>query len=181
VRSQKKDEDNQAVQKDLNTTKESLEFKYNKLNEETTKEISKLKKAYDHANRDKESMVIKYAMGEKDILIAKRGKEEVEKKLKESLKDNESYQYKVKTLGTERTRLQGLCETRGAETVQVKKELDKVKEEIKLCEAKLTLANDKFKVEGDAHKTTKENLTELLKSFWRFKGQLMKSRRSTQI
>ena len=168
----KKDEENQAVQKDLNTTKESLEFKYNKLNEETTKEISKLKKAYDHANRDKESMVIKYAMGEKDILIAKRGKEEVEKKLKESLKDNESYQYKVKTLGTERTRLQGLCETRGAETVQVKKELDKVKEEIKLCEAKLTLANDKFKVEGDAHKTTKENLDRTFKELLEVQGSI---------
>ena len=168
----KKDEENQAVQKDLNTTKESLEFKYNKLNEETNKEISRLKKAYDHANRDKESMVIKYAMGEKDILIAKRGKEEVEKKLKESLKDNESYQYKVKTLGTERTRLQGLCETRGAETVQVKKELDKVKEEIKLCEAKLTLANDKFKVEGDAHKTTKENLDRTFKELLEVQGSI---------
>ena len=49
-------------------------------------------------------MVIKYAMGEKDIMIAKRGKEEVEKRLKESLKDKEGLQYKVKTLGTERTR-----------------------------------------------------------------------------
>ena len=40
--------------------------------------------------------MIKYAMGEKDIMIAKRGKEEVEKRLKESLKDKEGLQYKVK-------------------------------------------------------------------------------------
>ena len=159
----KKDEENQSVQKDLKISKETLESKYNKLQEETNKEINKLKKAYDHANRDKESMVIKYAMGEKDILIAKRGKEELEKKLKEALKDNDSYQYKVKTLGTERTRLQGLCESRGAETVQVKKELDKAREDLKLCDAKLTLANDKFKLESDAHKTTKENLDRTFK------------------
>lgn len=38
------------------------------------------------ANREKESMVIKYAMGEKDILIAKRGKEATEKKLSDALK-----------------------------------------------------------------------------------------------
>ena len=38
------------------------------------------------ANREKESMVIKYAMGEKDILIAKKGKEATEKKLNEAIK-----------------------------------------------------------------------------------------------
>ena len=45
--------------------------------------IGELKKAFEAANRDKESMVIKYAMGEKDIIIAKRGKEELEKRLKD--------------------------------------------------------------------------------------------------
>ena len=168
----KKDEENQALEKDLKTTKETLESKYNKLQEETTKEVNKLKKAYEHANKDKESMVIKYAMGEKDILIAKRGKEELEKKLKETLKDNDSYQYKVKTLGTERTRLQGLCEARGAETAQVKRELDKVREDLKLCEAKLTLANDKFKLESDAHKTTKENLDRTFKELLELQGSV---------
>lgn len=168
----KKDEENQAMQKDLKTTKETFESKYAKLQEETTKEISKLKKAYEHANRDKESMVIKYAMGEKDILIAKRGKEDLEKKLKEALKDNDSYQYKVRTLGTERTRLQGLCEARGAETVQAKKELDKVREDMKLCEAKLTLANDKFKLESDAHKITKENLDRTFKELLELQGSV---------
>ena len=160
----KKDEENQAMQK------ETLESKYTKLQEETTKEISKLKKSHDYANRDKESMVIKYAMGEKDILIARRGKEDLENKVKEALKDNHSYQYKARTLGTERTRLQGLCEARGAEMVQAKKELDKVREDMKLCEAKLTLANDKLTLESDAHKTTKENLDRTLKELLELQG-----------
>ena len=51
-------------------------------------------------------MVIKYAMGEKDILIARKGKEVAEKKLADSLKDKEGLQYKIKTLSNERTRLQ---------------------------------------------------------------------------
>merc|ERR1719300_1780642 len=70
-------------------------------NDETSKRINDLKKAFDQANKDKESMVIKYAMGEKDILIAKRGRDEYEKRLKEALKDNDSFQYKIKTLGTD--------------------------------------------------------------------------------
>merc|ERR1719422_1353604 len=145
----KKDDEVLVLEKNLQSTKSSLETKYSSLNEESSRKINELKRAFDQANKDKESMVIKYAMGEKDILIARRGKEELEKKLKEALKDNDSYQYKVKTLGTERTRLQGLCEARGAETVQAKKELDKAREDLKLCEAKLTLANDKFKLESD--------------------------------
>ena len=50
--------------------------------------------------------MIKYAMGEKDILIARKGKEVAEKKLADSLKDKEGLQYKIKTLSNERTRLQ---------------------------------------------------------------------------
>ena len=43
-----------------------------RLQQESTKRFSELKKAYEQANRDKETMVIKYAMGEKEILLAKK-------------------------------------------------------------------------------------------------------------
>ena len=33
------------------------------------------------ANREKESMVVKYAMGEKEIIIQRKGREDAEKKL----------------------------------------------------------------------------------------------------
>ena len=56
----------------LNEEKESAEKKYKTLSDESTKKVGELRKAFDAANRDKESMVIKYAMGEKDIMIAKR-------------------------------------------------------------------------------------------------------------
>ena len=168
----KKDEEMQVLERDLKNTKESLQSKYNSLNEETSKKMNDLKRAYDQANKDKESMVIKYAMGEKDILIARRGRDDLEKKLREALKDTESYKYKVNTLGTERTRLQGLCETRGAETNMAKKEVERLKEELKLSEAKLTLANDKFKIEAESHNTTKENLDRTFKELLEVQGSI---------
>jgi len=168
----KKDEELHAMEKDLQSTKSSLETRYKLLNDETSKRINDLKKAFDHANKDKESMVIKYAMGEKDILIAKRGRDEYEKRLKEALKDNDSYQYKIKTLGTDRTRLQALCESRGQETNQAKKEADKLKDELKLIEAKLTLANDKLKVEAESHQNTKENLDRTFKELLEVQGSI---------
>ena len=168
----KKDEEVVVLERDFSSTKQSLEAKIKSMGEESSRKISELQKAFDRANKDKESMVIKYAMGEKDILIAKKGKDDLEKKLKDALKDNESYQYKVKTLGTERTRLQGLCEQRGQETNTVKKDLEKLREEIKLTDAKLTVANNKLKAEVDAHQSTKENLDRTFKELMEVQGSI---------
>ena len=143
--------------------KEAAEKKYKTLSEESNKKIGELKKAFEAANRDKESMVIKYAMGEKDIMIAKRGKEEVEKRLKESLKDKEGLQYKVKTLGTERTRLMGVCESRAQDFLMARKEGDKLKEEAKTQEARVKALEVKVKAEVDAHEQTRESLNTTFK------------------
>ena len=143
--------------------KEAAEKRYKTLSEESNKKIGELKKAFEAANRDKESMVIKYAMGEKDIMIAKRGKEEVEKRLKESLKDKEGLQYKVKTLGTERTRLMGVCESRAQDFLMARKEGDKLKEEAKTQEARVKALEVKVKAEVDAHEQTRESLNTTFK------------------
>lgn len=163
--------------------KESAERKYKSLTEESNKKMGELKKAFEAANRDKESMVIKYAMGEKDIMIAKRGKEEVEKRLKESLKDKEGLQYKVKTLGTERTRLMGVCEARAHETLVERKEKDKLKEEAKTQEVKVKTLEVKLKAEVDAHEQTRESLNTTFKQLCELQGSIddMKAEAETVI
>jgi len=164
----KKDEELLAAENKLKTS----DAKYNNFNDETTKKINDLKKAFDLANKDKESMVIKYAMGEKDIMIAKRGKDDLEKKLRESLKDKEGLQYKIKTLGTERTRLQGICDSRAQETIAARKEGEKWKEEVKVIEAKMNLTSSRLKAEVDAHRETKENLDTTFKQLVEVQGSI---------
>jgi len=164
----KKDEELLAMENKLKTS----ETKYNNFNEDTTKKMNDLKKAFDLANKDKESMVIKYAMGEKDIMIAKRGKDDLEKKLRESLKDKEGLQYKIKTLGTERTRLQGICDSRAQETIAARKEGEKWKEEVKVIEAKMNLTSSRLKAEVDAHRETKENLDTTFKQLVEVQGSI---------
>jgi len=154
----KKDEDLVQVQEQLASLKETSERNYRLLQNEMNKKVGELKKAFEIANRDKESMVMKYALGEKDIMVAKRGKEEAEKRLKENMKDKESLQYKIKTLSTERTRLQALCDNRMQETIAAKKESDKWKEEVKIQEAKASCASSRLKAEVDAHREVRENL-----------------------
>jgi len=164
----KKDEELLAVENKL----VSAEKRYNSLQEESSKKINDLKRAFDLANKDKESMVIKYAMGEKDIIIAKRGKEDLEKRLRESLKDKESFQYKIKTLGNERTRLQGICDSRAQETIAARKECDKWKEEVKVIESKMNLTSSRLKAEVDAHRDTKESLNTTFKQLVEVQGSI---------
>jgi len=164
----KKDEELLAVENKL----VSAEKRYNSLQEESSKKINDLKRAFDLANKDKESMVIKYAMGEKDIIIAKRGKEDLEKRLRESLKDKESFQYKIKTLGNERTRLQGICDSRAQETIAARKECDKWKEEVKVIESKMNLTSSRLKAEVDAHRDTKESLNTTFKQLLEVQGSI---------
>jgi len=154
------------------SNQKSTEKMYNNYYSETTKKFNDLKKAFDLANKDKESMVIKYAMGEKDIIIARKGKEDLEKKMKEVLKDKESLQYKIKTLGTERTRLQGICDTRAQETISARKEVDKWKEEIKALESKMNLTSSRLKAEVDAHRETRESLDTTFKQLVEVQGTI---------
>eukprot|EP00092_Neocalanus_flemingeri_P040426 GFUD01044027.1.p1 GENE.GFUD01044027.1~~GFUD01044027.1.p1 ORF type:complete len:857 (+),score=378.83 GFUD01044027.1:68-2638(+) len=168
----KKDEELLAAENQVKSVKEGLEKKYNNMQEETMKKINDLQRAFDLAKKDKESMVMKYAMGEKDIMIAKRGKEDLEKKLRESMKDKESFQYKIKTLSNERTRLQGICDFRAQETISAKKEGDKWKEEVKAIEAKMNLSSSRLNTEVDAHRETKESLDTTFKQLIEVQGSI---------
>ena len=156
----------------MRSLQDTSEQKFTALQEETSKKIADLKKAFDAANRDKESMVIKYAMGEKDIMIARRGREEVEKRLKESAKDREGLQYKVKTLGSERTRLQGICESRGQETLAARKEGERWREEGRAQEAACLVAEGKLKAELEAHDQTRESLNTTFKQLCELQGSI---------
>lgn len=170
----KKDEDLVKVQEQLADLKETSERNYRLLQNEMNKKVGELKKAFEVANRDKESMVMKYALGEKDILVARKGKEEAEKRLKESNKDKEGFQYKIKTLSTERTRLQALCDNRMQETIAAKKEADKWKEEVKVQESKASCSSSRLKAEVDVHRETRENLDSAVSQLSEVRGEMEK-------
>ena len=57
-------------------------------------------------------MVMKYAMGEKDVIIQRRGKEEAEKKLKSVTQERDDYASKMKTLLVDKVKVQQLADSR---------------------------------------------------------------------
>ena len=65
-----------------------------------------------NANKEKESMVMKYALNEREIIIQKKHREESEKKMKNALKERDDAVNKSKNAIAEKLKLQQLADSR---------------------------------------------------------------------
>jgi hypothetical protein len=65
-----------------------------------------------NANKEKESMVMKYALGEKDIIIQRRLREEADKKMKIALRERDDAVIRSKAALADKTKLQQLSDSR---------------------------------------------------------------------
>merc|ERR1712008_125284 len=138
------------------------ERKFLLLSEEMSAKVAELKKQYVNANKEKESMVMKYALNEREIIIQKKHREESEKKMKNALKERDDAVNKSKNAIAEKLKLQQLADSRLQDTTVLKKEIERWKEEVKVQEAKSSLSSGRLKSEVDAHKETREKLDKLL-------------------
>ena len=71
-----------------------------------------LKRQFTDANRDKESMVMKYALREKDIIVSKVAREDSEKKCKSAQKEKDDSVAKMKVAITDKLKFQHLTDSR---------------------------------------------------------------------
>ncbi len=55
---------------------------------------------------------MKYAMGEREVIVQRRGKEEAEKKLKAAVKEKEELQNKVKAFTSDKAKVQLVADSR---------------------------------------------------------------------
>ena len=88
------------------------ERKFLQLSEEMSAKVAELKKQYIAANKEKESMVMKYALNEKEIIIQKKHRDEAEKKMKAAIKDKEEAVNKAKNAIADKLKLQQLADSR---------------------------------------------------------------------
>ena len=152
-----------AAEEEKRQSAEEAETKYNRLKEETDKKIEELKKLFSAANRDKESMVVKYAMGEKEVIVQRRGKEKAEGKLKAVTTERDTLNEMIKKLNADKAKLQQLADSRLQDVSVVRKEVDRWQEEVKVQEAKACVAASRLKAEVDAHRETRESLDKTIK------------------
>ena len=71
-----------------------------------------MKKQFVNANREKESMVMKYALREKDIIVSKVAREDSDKKCKAAQKEKDGSVAKMKVAITDKLKFQHLSDSR---------------------------------------------------------------------
>lgn len=69
-------------------------------------------KQYEAANKDKEAMVMRYAVSEKEVIDQKRERESLEKKLREMGREKDLLFNKLKNISSERTSICKMLENK---------------------------------------------------------------------
>ncbi|XP_022910975.2 coiled-coil domain-containing protein 186 isoform X1 [Onthophagus taurus] len=132
-----------------------LEEKFKKLGE--AKEMLQSKydnvlKEKEQAVKDKETMVLRYACSEKNVIEQKYAKDALEKKHKECLREIDILQYKVNQMGTEKARICQMLDNKCHELKQSQTEVQHTKTDLANLETKMKWLQNNLKSELDMRK-----------------------------
>lgn len=156
----------------LQQAEESYMAENIKIRSELTTRLERMTHQYEAANKDKESMVIKYATSEREVIVARKQKEVIEKKLKDMEKEREQLQNKNKMLVSERARLCQTLDTKVQKNNFNQREIERLKEEVNSREVEIEWAQTKLKSEMDAHKETQGKLDRALMKITKHEEEL---------
>lgn len=67
--------------------------------------VVQVTKQYEASNKDKEAMVMRYAVSEKEVIDQKRERESLERKLREMARENDLLLGKLKGMSAEKSRI----------------------------------------------------------------------------
>lgn len=118
----------------------------------------KLCKQLEAVTKEKDGMVVRYATSEKEVILARKALEDMEKKYREVLKERDQHFSRVRSLNNERVRLCANLDTKLADMAKLQKEQERLKEELSSRDIKIKWAQNKLKTEVDAHKETQAKL-----------------------
>ncbi|XP_066901346.1 coiled-coil domain-containing protein 186 isoform X2 [Halyomorpha halys] len=121
-----------------------------------------LKKDIEMANRDKENMVMRYAVSEKELIDIKKEKETLLKKLKDTGKENESLLDRMKNLVNDKSKLSQLLDVKTTDLSTAHKEIDRLREEINARDIKIKWTQNKLKTEMESHKEYPSQIDRLM-------------------
>lgn len=149
------------LQNEIEETKRKLneqELSFNELKTRLTTNLEKVSKQNESKRKELESMVIKYATSEREVIHLKKIREENEKKMKDMIKDKESLMVRIKGLSNEKTQLMSSLDRKVVEISSLQRDYDKLNNELKDRDSKWKQTQTKLKEEINAHNETKTKL-----------------------
>lgn len=139
-----------------------------------------LKREHSAANKEMESMVIKYAVSEKQFIDTQRAREYAERKLKDVTKEQELLQNKLRQLQGEKTRICNILDGKCREITELQKEVERLNGDVQMKEVKLKWSQNKLKTEMESQKETQQKLDKALSRINEMKEECEQVRKDTQ-
>ncbi|KAK6174373.1 hypothetical protein SNE40_017663 [Patella caerulea] len=162
-----------AQQKEIQHTKETLishdalaKRKIASMQNDYKLRIDQVTKMYEDCLREKDTMVVNYAVAEQKNIEAKKATEKMENKFKEKIKEQESLIAKLKAMKGEKQKIAAEVDAKLTELSGAHKEMERMKEMLTSADVRIKWAQNKLKAELEAHKETKielEKTTQKLK------------------
>ncbi len=149
------------MQNEIEVSKRKLnehEFNFNQLKTRLTADIEKINKQKDSIRKELESMVIKYATSEREVIHLKKIREENDKKIKDLIKDKESLNVRIKGLSNDKLQLISSLDKKVVEISSLQRDYEKLNNDLKDRDSKWKQTLNKLKEESNAHNETKAKL-----------------------
>lgn len=153
----------------------------NEIKTEWNQKLEKANRLADARKRELESMVVKYAMSENQIIAAKNKKDEYEKKCRDALKDKDSLMMRIKGLSNEKVLLVTQIDQKSADLVSNAKEMDKYRLQMKEKDAQLIQATFSLQQEQEALRECKAKLQESEQTVEGLRNEIESLRQQTEI
>nr|CAD7589027.1 unnamed protein product [Timema genevievae] len=147
---------------------------------ELEQKIDKLMKLYESATREKEAMVVRYAVSEKEVIDQKKERETLEKRLKETSKEKELLLGKLKNLTADKTRVSQMLDSKCHESTTFQKENEKLKEDLRSREIKIKWTQNKLHMEMDANKEAQASLGKAMQKLQESREECEQIRQDSQ-
>lgn len=149
------------LQLKLSETQTNFECKVHNLEEKCKVLENQLENALrkkEAAEKEKENMVIRYAVGEKAVLQERSLKESFERKFKEQVRENEILVHKVQSMNTEKARICQMLDNKCYELRTAQSELERMRGDLQNLETKLKWSQNSLKTEISAHKEAQNKI-----------------------
>lgn len=151
---------------------------------ETCKELQeKLELTTKHhltAVKEKEVMVVKYAISEKTVLELKSAKDTAEKKLKDANRENEILQHKVSSTFSEKTRICQILDNKCYELKSSQQEIEKLKGDLSTMETKMKWLQNNLRSEMELRTESAKKIENLTVNLQEHVGQIEQTKQNTE-
>lgn len=123
---------------------------------------------------------MKYAVSEKQLIDTQRAKESAERKVKEMTMQQETLHSKLREMQGERGRICNILTGKHREVTDLQREVEKLKEDVKMRDIKLQWTQNKLKTEMDLQKETQQKLDKATIRINEMKEECEQVRKETQ-